>query len=959
MRQNSALRRERELRGWSQAHLARKLGTDARTISRWERGVISPSPHFRTQLCDLFQSEASTLGFLETHDEGSRSLRPGPEAAQRLPLQLLQSPFSPRFLLPHDAFVGRETFLHEVLDCFQRGGVCALYGLPGVGKTTIAQVLVHHAETLRLFPDGVLWISLGPTADTESELLRVAALLQVPESERSGAKGSKALAQVVQCSLGSRRVLLVIDDAWSVEETLAVCIGGPNTTTLVTTRLPEVAFALYGSTPLLVPELDEQQSHLLLERFIPQVGEASQESVAALMQAIGGLPLSLTLIGSYLRSQSVGGQHRRIQAALAHLTDASARLHLAGQPSGSPGPASSLASVIAVSDEHVSEQARQALRALSVLPAKPDRFSEAAALAVTAQGVEVLDELVDAGLLEGAGDGHYRLHQAIADYGTLHRKDALPLRRLVDYALRVCQEHKNERTFLAQEHATLLAALAITVREGWFPERLQLLKGLRGLWFAQYHYALLEKEYTQALAVASSQDHLAGQLLVLHDLGRLANTRGLFYQAEELFAQGLLLVRQHPESVEESLRFLNGYGLTNFMLRKLDVAEQAFREGLALAQSQQRNEEIAVFLNGLGLLVQQQGRFRQAMQFYQQSLEVVRSLHQLRGICLVLQNSGVCAVALGQWDEAEQQYQEAQRIAVAEGFEPYRLRSFLLFGVLAWCRGALAEAETLLQEGWTHVHQVGDTELEGDLLHQLALLAVQWGDLIPAHRFLEQAAPLAAAMETVGSRGRHAYVQGEWLLAQQQAQQAEQEFARALPLLVDEEEWPAMARYGLARAHAAQGNEAEARQWGEQSLAQFSQMEHWRAAEVRTWLTSLPPQQSPVLATAVGEEMVQQCPLCGDGGKIHKKGKTRKGTQRYQCVTCGSSFSQRPPSRQEQDQTKRKRVWELAAMGFSQRAIARELGVHHKTVGMWLASTKRSSIELPQDIPISKDPLSR
>jgi transcriptional regulator with XRE-family HTH domain len=46
----------RELRtrlGWTQARLARELGTDAVTVSRWERGVSKPRPSAAKRLSAL------------------------------------------------------------------------------------------------------------------------------------------------------------------------------------------------------------------------------------------------------------------------------------------------------------------------------------------------------------------------------------------------------------------------------------------------------------------------------------------------------------------------------------------------------------------------------------------------------------------------------------------------------------------------------------------------------------------------------------------------------------------------------------------------------------------------------------------------------------------------------------------------------------------------------------------
>ena len=62
----SPLRRERELRGWSQAYVARAIGAPSHAhVSRWERGVVVPSPHYLERFCRLFGKSAEELGFID------------------------------------------------------------------------------------------------------------------------------------------------------------------------------------------------------------------------------------------------------------------------------------------------------------------------------------------------------------------------------------------------------------------------------------------------------------------------------------------------------------------------------------------------------------------------------------------------------------------------------------------------------------------------------------------------------------------------------------------------------------------------------------------------------------------------------------------------------------------------------------------------------------------------------
>lgn len=63
-RPNKRLQHERELRGWSQAYVAEKIGSVEKTVSRWECGEQTPGPNYRRRLCKLFGKNALELGFM-------------------------------------------------------------------------------------------------------------------------------------------------------------------------------------------------------------------------------------------------------------------------------------------------------------------------------------------------------------------------------------------------------------------------------------------------------------------------------------------------------------------------------------------------------------------------------------------------------------------------------------------------------------------------------------------------------------------------------------------------------------------------------------------------------------------------------------------------------------------------------------------------------------------------------
>jgi transcriptional regulator with XRE-family HTH domain len=63
---NHKLKRERELRGWSQQKVAERVETSDQAVNRWENGQHKTSKHFQTKLCELFGKSAEELGFIDT-----------------------------------------------------------------------------------------------------------------------------------------------------------------------------------------------------------------------------------------------------------------------------------------------------------------------------------------------------------------------------------------------------------------------------------------------------------------------------------------------------------------------------------------------------------------------------------------------------------------------------------------------------------------------------------------------------------------------------------------------------------------------------------------------------------------------------------------------------------------------------------------------------------------------------
>jgi transcriptional regulator with XRE-family HTH domain/tetratricopeptide (TPR) repeat protein len=539
---NDRLKRAREHRGMTQEEVAEAVGSIAHTVSRWERGLTLPGPRFRRKLCELFGMSAEELGLAQ--DEAARS--PGQAAHE----SIISLNSRPRFLDPAippltlaNGLIGRDDLLRllkQQLFCGRNLALPALNGLPGVGKTALAVALAHDREAQDYFRDGILWAGLGPQPDVLKLLSRWGAVLTMTSATEARLSSAEAWGEAIHAAIGQRRMLLVIDDAWEIEAALALKVGGPRCAHLLTTRSMEVALQFAGEGITVVQELQVEDGLMLLGQLAPGVVQAEPEQARALVQAVGGLPLALTLLGNYLRVQAHGGQTRRLRAALERLQSADQRLNLTepqapvGRHPGLPfGMHRSLQAAIAISDQQLDEEARGALRALAVFPPKPNTFSEEAAAVVCGVPLDALDRLVDAGLLEVSGAGRYTLHQTIADYARLWPIDRAVMERMASYFVSYMEAHEVEYQILEWETSNMLNALEIAFQQ----RMLSVLVG-GAITFARFLktrglYTLARRHLERAREAAQSSGDSQSQVVIWYHLGEIADRLGEYERAEE------------------------------------------------------------------------------------------------------------------------------------------------------------------------------------------------------------------------------------------------------------------------------------------------------------------------------------------------------------------------------------------------------------------------------------------
>jgi hypothetical protein len=297
-----------------------------------------------------------------------------------------------------------------------RGLMRVVRGWPGVGKSTIMATVLHDRDVRTVYAD-VLWATVTDAERVRSEAFHWARAVGVP-GDRLGTS-LEALSEQMRGLMSERRVLLVIDDVWRVEDALPFMIGGRRSATLVTTRLPALASALtdHEDERVRLDPLGVEDSLRLLALLAPKVVAEHREACEALARELEGLPLALQVAGRLLRVEADLGWG--VEDLVAELHDGAALLDATAPPDRADVATQttpSIATLLAQSTDRLEPSDRERFALLGVFAPKPATFDLPAigALWGTPDPRPGVRTLVARGLLEPLEGARFQMHALLA-----------------------------------------------------------------------------------------------------------------------------------------------------------------------------------------------------------------------------------------------------------------------------------------------------------------------------------------------------------------------------------------------------------------------------------------------------------------------------------------------------------------------------------------------------------------
>jgi DNA-binding SARP family transcriptional activator len=663
--------------------------------------------------------------------------------------------------------------------------ISVVSGTAGVGKTALAVRWAHQVR--RQFPDGQLYINLrgyDPAQPVAPEDALAGFLLALGVAEQDIPLEVEARAAVYRTQTAGRRILILLDNAATVDQVRPLLPGTPSCLVVVTSRDSLAGLvARHGAHRLDLDLLPAEDATALLRALIGGRVDAEPGAAAALADQCARLPLALRVAAELAATRSA----LRLARLVAELADYQRRLDLLD---AAVDARTAVSSVFSWSYQHLPADAARLFRLMSLHPGRDlDPYAAAALTGTTRdRAAQLLDLLARAHLIQpvGTGGGRYGMHDLLRAYAsgltTAHdppeeRREAKT--RLFDHYLATAatamdglypaETHRRPRipgtstpapelgspdtarAWLDTERPCLVAVAAHTADHGWPAHTVRLATIL-------YRY-LVAGHLTDALAIhthacdaARQSGDRTAQAHPLHGLGTVHLRLGRYGPAAGCFEQALDLSRQAGDQVGQA-RALGNLGFVEVRLARHQPATEHFEEALDLFRQAEDQVGEAHALNALGGVEERLGRYGPATEHLQQGLDLSRQAGDQAGEADTLNSLGVVEVRLGRYEPAARHLHQALAVFRRCGDRTGEAWSLTNLGTLHSCLGRPGQAAAHHQQALTLFREIG--ERDGDVWALNGLGEAAHTAARPAEALSQHTAAHTIAVET-GVRDQHA-----------------------------------------------------------------------------------------------------------------------------------------------------------------------------------------------------------
>jgi len=564
--------------------------------------------------------------------------------------------------------------------------IVTIYGVGGIGKTTLARFIVGRLRAENRFPGGIVWIDCS----TENSLLRILTVIAHTTGVQPASFTLSNLREAVLTYLRSKPTLLVLDayDLVADNDEVLSFIG----------RLPKQTKALIVSRrSVSVPgreitlRLESLPVAEALELFRQYLGperwagtETEKEALIEIHRRVGGLPLAIGIVGNLLEQ---GWSFDQLQEELSTekvvertldrfettLSEKEQRFLEALCIFTHPVSGDAIAAVAKMEDWHITGKALSRMAFTEVIDGKYALHPTVRTLLrerISAEQLEVLQRRMVEYYLAYIENFQYDFDQIEREWPNIQYASETAYQNqfwqlFIALVLRL-GEFTTARGYEGEYQTWLNQAIEVSHKIDDVSIRAALLHNLGVQYQQRGDLVAAIKAYQESLALDEQIGDIRGKAVSLHQMAQVYLTRGDLDRALSLYQESLALDEQIGD-IRGKATSLHQMAQVYLTRGDLDRALSLYQESLALKEQIGDIQGKAVSLSGLANLYMRLNDWEQAEALLLAALQITQQLGQLEGIAFNTAQLGQVAQARGDIEIARQRFAESIVIFVKLG----------------------------------------------------------------------------------------------------------------------------------------------------------------------------------------------------------------------------------------------------------------------------------------------------
>ncbi|WP_421797698.1 tetratricopeptide repeat protein [Haliscomenobacter sp.] len=639
-----------------------------------------------------------------------------------------------------EGFIGRKRYLIQLRQAFRAGRHVCLYGLGGLGKTTLAEAFAHnydnHSYTTLIFRKDhqineahILQTLNKRFAKINPELAeQIQQTIDDPQTELLD-----KLQLLIDNYLQGRKTILIFDNAEDVQTDE----GGAYQRSIGSESLSAFLKHLCANTPphchilfttrYKIEDLADVLEHLALDKL----GYAEQYRLLNYSEILRVIPLE-EREEVYKRLDGHPRGYEYLEALLKK--DKSFHWQKVSQVEAEVFENLLLAKVY----ERLTEREKGIFQIVAVFIT---RTPLAALAAVSGEAevdlIPVLQALQDWSLCFVEKDGRFEVHRLTMEWMA---KEMIEPAKVKEWALLAGEFFKAQPTWDDE----ILAKNYFELAEAW-PQFASTSFNL------QDHYQLIGL-YSQAFelnqAVLTKKVEEKHISIALFNMGAIFKLFGQNDQALELYEQSLTIDKKIGDRQGEGAT-LNNISQIYYAKGDYDTALRYLEQSLAIRQQIGDRQGEGATLNNISQIYDAKGDYDTALRYLEQSLAIQQQIGDRQGEGATLNNLATTAHAKGDYDTALRYLEQSLAIQQQIGNRQGEGATLNNISQIYDAKGDYDTALRYLEQSLAIQQQIGNRKGEGATLNNISQIYDAKGDYDTALRYLEQS---LAIKQQIGDR---------------------------------------------------------------------------------------------------------------------------------------------------------------------------------------------------------------